>query len=377
MESPDQRTSRRGALQTAAVLPFPMIRSSAANSAVAVGLIGAGGRGRLDAGLLIEHTPARLAAVCDIVPAQIERARARLAAKEWKAYTDYQELLASPVDAVLIATPVYLHPEHLEAAVRAGKHVYIEKPAGADAAGCRRVLRAGAAAGTKLNITFGFQQRYGPGYRKAHELVTSGGIGTLRLAHSHWLKGTNVPRDATRPARPSTPAEKLKQWKLWRETFGDFIVETYCHGVDVLNWFMGGPPVKAVASGAQIAIRRGDQRDHCSAVFTYAGGTQATLTGTQIAPPFFRDVRETFFGSEAVVETAREFWRVIRSSANVREEKEPHDITIEALREFVARVREGRPENTAKPAAESTLAAILARTAMDEGREVKWEEVAG
>jgi len=330
-------------LQAAAVVPFQAVRSSAANSAVRIGLIGAGGRGSLDVGHLVEHTQARLAAVCDVVPAQIEKLRARLPAKEWKAYSDYRELLASDVDAVLIATPVYLHPEHLEAAIAAKKHVYIEKPAGADVEGCKRVLRAGAAAGDSLNITFGFQQRYGPGYRKAYELVKSGGIGTLRMAHSHWLKGTGESRNTAPAPKPKTPEEKLRQWKLWRETFGDFIVETYCHGVDVLNWFMDGPPVKASASGAQIAVRRGDQRDHCSATFTYGSGTQATLTGTQSAPMFFRDVHETFFGADAVVETAREFWRLIRSSKDAREEKEPRDITIDALREFVARVSEADP----------------------------------
>ena len=149
--------SRRSVLRAAMLVPAQTIRSSAANSAVTIGLIGAGGRGLLDAGHLVEHTTARLIGICDIVPDKTEAAKRRLNAANARVFTDYKELLASDVDAVLIATPVFLHPEHLEAAIRAGKHVYIEKPAGADVAGCKRVIAAGKEAGTRLNITFGFQ----------------------------------------------------------------------------------------------------------------------------------------------------------------------------------------------------------------------------
>jgi myo-inositol 2-dehydrogenase / D-chiro-inositol 1-dehydrogenase len=61
----------------------------------------------------------------------------------------------------MIATPVYLLPEHFEAAVKSGKHIYMEKPAGLDVAGCKRVMRIADQADRKQNITFGFQQRYG------------------------------------------------------------------------------------------------------------------------------------------------------------------------------------------------------------------------
>lgn len=371
----DGPPSRRQLLQTAALVPAQTVRSSAANSAVTVGLIGAGGRGMLDIGHLVEHTGAKLTAICDIVPEKIEAAKQKLNLPNARAFSNFKELLASDVDAVLIATPVFLHPEHLEAAVQAGKHVYIEKPAGADVAGCKRVIAAGKAAGDRINITFGFQQRYGPGYRKAHEMVTTGKVGPLRLANSHWIKGEIGANAGQKLAKPVTLEEKVKGWKNWKETYGDYIVETYCHGVDVLNWFLGTHPVKALASGSQTVIVRGDMRDHCTAVFTYPNGVQASLEGTQITPRFYRDVRELFYCGDAVVETAREYWKLHRSRTDVLYEKEPHDITIDAVKEFITRVREGKPENAAASAAESTLTAIMARTSMDLGRAVTWEEV--
>ena len=365
--------NRRHAL----LLSAAAARGSAANSSLSVGLIGAGGRGTFDATQLVKHTPARITAIADIDPAHIARAKKSLDAATATEYGDFRDLLNSNVDAVLIATPVFLHPEHLEAAIKAGKHIYIEKPAGADVEGCKRVLKAADGADRKLNITFGFQQRYGPGYRKAHALVHSAAFGKLRLAHSHWIKGIPTSGDEQPAAKPRNEAEKLKHWKVWRETFGDFIVETYCHGVDVLNWFLGGHPEKASGTGSQLVIRRGDQRDHCAVTFTYPGGVQANLTGTQIAPLWHRDVAERFYSANAVVETAREYWKHYRGRNDAIEEREPRDITIDALSEFVKRVQEGRPENTGVSAAESTLTAILARTAMDLGREVTWKEVVG
>jgi len=130
--------TRRGLVTAAALLPWAAVRGTAANSAVSIGLIGSGDRGTLDAGLLVNLPNARLVALCDIYDDRIERAKKNIPLKDLKVYKDYRELLASDVDAVIIATPVFLHPEHFEAAVKAGKNIYIEKPAGLDVAGCKR-----------------------------------------------------------------------------------------------------------------------------------------------------------------------------------------------------------------------------------------------
>ena len=368
--------SRRALLGAGALVPAGAVRSSAANSAVTVGLIGSGGRGTLDATLLAKHTGARVVALCDIVDERIERAKAQIGLENPRTYRNYEDLLKSDVDAVVIATPVFLHPEHLEAAIKAGKHVYIEKPAGADVEGCKRIMRAADAAQGRLNITFGFQQRYGPCSRKAHALVSSGALGPVRFAHSHWVKGQGKPEPQPEP-KPASYEERLRHWQLWREMYGDYIVETYCHGIDVLVWFMGGHPDKATASGSQTVLKRGEHHDHCSAVFTWADGRQASLEGTQIAPLFHRDVHERFYFADSIIETSRDYWKHIRSTANAAEERETHDITIDALQNFVNRVRDGKYENTGVSAAESTLTAILARTAMDRAREVTWKEVVG
>ena len=323
------------------------------------------------------HVPsAKLIALADLFPERIEKARATIPAPDAKGYSSGDELLEkSGVDAVIIATPVYLHPEHFEAAVKAKKHIYMEKPAGADVAGVKRLMRAADSADRSLNIAFGFQQRYGPCYRKAKGTVDSNGIGRIVAAHSYWVKGgvsTNRPQGPP----PKTELEKVRQWHSWRDLFGDYIVENNVHGIDVLNWFLGAHPSKAHGTGGRTVITYGDNQDHCYVTFDYANNVQALLNGTMIAPRFYRDVKEQFFGEKGVVETHREYWRHYRNPGDVVTEKEARpDITIDALDEFISRVRDKKPENVAIGAAESTLTAIMGRMAVDLRREVTWEEM--
>ena len=129
-------TSRRnfvrssGAAAAFLIVKPESVRGSQANSALSVGLIGCGGRGTYVSGLFVKNEFAKVTAVCDIYRDKLDAAGKSYSGAAQ--YTNHQELLASNVDAVLIATPAFLHPEHFEAAVKARKHIYMEKPAGLD-----------------------------------------------------------------------------------------------------------------------------------------------------------------------------------------------------------------------------------------------------
>jgi predicted dehydrogenase len=350
------------------------VKATAATSSVTVGLIGCGDRGILVARLLMKNAGARLVALCDIFEDRIAQARKAIPCEGAQTFKDYRQLLASEVDAVIIATPVFLHPEHFEAAVEAKKHIYIEKPAAADVAGSKRVIKAADLADRSLNIAFGLQARYGPGYRKAKQLLDAGGIGPIRMAHAHFIKGDVTGREVPAP-RPATEEEKLRNWKLWRDTYGDIIVETYCHGIDVLNWFLGAHAEKAYGTGGRTIRRDGDNMDHVNVTFSYANNVQAAFTGSQITPPFFRSAMEQFYGASGVIETSRQYWTHYRGANEATTETIPEDITTNAVNEFIGRIRSGTPENTGVRSAESTLTAIMGRMAIDLKREVSWEEV--
>lgn len=375
MRSCEADPSRRNLMQAAALLPLAAVRGTAANSSVSVGLLGSGNRGPYVAGMLAKNTAARVVALCDILPEKMERAKGVIGVENPKTYRDFRELLASDIDAVIIATPVYLHPEHFEAAVRAGKHIYIEKPAAADVEGCKRVMRWADSADRKLNITFGFQRRYGQVYQKARKLVAAGTIGPIRLAHAHFIKSGGAAANVRQGPRPTTDMEKVTAWHGWKDLSGDLIVENNVHVIDVLNWFLDGRPKSAIGSGGATLPKRGDMRDHNFVAYEYDKGVQGQLSGTTLAPPNFRHVVEQFYGELGMVETSEDHWRHFQSGQKDATEKSPRNITIDAVSEFVSRIAEGRPENAGARGAESTLTAILGRMAMDARREVTWDEM--
>lgn len=365
--------SRRSVVQAAALVPYQAVRGSAQNSAIRIGLIGAGSRGSYTASIVAKDPAAKVVAICDVVDEQAAKAKARIGAADAKTVRDYREVLASDVDAVMIATPVYLHPEHFEAAVKSGKHIYMEKPAGLDVAGCKRVMKAADGADRKINITFGFQQRYGGVYVKAKKALDSGAIGKVREVHGEFLKFALKGDEPALPP-PRNEKEKLEQWKLWRSTFGEVIVETYVHNLDSINWFLGAHPSKAIGTGGRTVEKRGDLLDHLSVTYDYPNNVQLVFAGSQMTPRFFRSNRERYIGDNGVIETAREYWTINTGSGPVTEKSE-NDITIDALREFVRRVSEGKPENAGMRAAESTLTSLLGQMAIDRKREVTWDEM--
>lgn len=366
--------SRRSLVHaSAALVPFQAVTGSAQNSAIKVGLIGSGSRGTYTAGMVAKDPRARVTAICDVFDEQLDKAKAKIPATDAKTYKSYKDLLASDVDAVMIATPVFLHPEHFEAAVKSGKHIYIEKPAGLDVAGCKRVMKIADAADRKQNITFGFQQRYGGVYVKAKQMLETGAIGKIREVHGEFLKYA-LKGDEPVPPLPRNETEKLQQWKLWRSTFGEVIVETYVHNLDAINWFMGAHPLKAYGTGGRTVEKRGDLLDHLSVTFDYPDKVQATFLGSQMTPRFYRSNFERYIGENGVIQTAREYWTYDTGKGPLTE-KSQYDISVDALKEFVRRVSEGKPENTGVRGAESTLTCILGQMAIDLRREVTWDEM--
>ncbi len=370
-----EQFSRRTAVKAATILPLAMIRGTAANSAVTVGLIGAGSRGTYVTGLVAKNTPARVVAICDVVDGKSEKAATAIGVENPQIYKDYHQLLTSDVNAVIIATPVFLHAEHFEAAVKAGKHIYIEKPASADVEGCKRIMRAADAADRKLHITFGFQRRYGQVYRKAKQLADSGALGPIRLGHAHFIKSEGAWMEAEKLPPPKTQMEKIAAWHGWKDLSGDLIVENNVHSIDVLNWFLGGRPKSAIGAGGSTLPKRGDMRDHNFVAFEYDNGVQGQLSGTTLAPRGYRDVVEQFFGEKGMVETSENHWRHYRGPGEDTTEKSPRNISIDSMADFISRVAEGRPENNGVRGAESSLTAILGRMAMDRRREVTWDEM--
>ncbi len=265
MKEQEQLLSRRNLLAgtTFAIMSPQAVRGFQANSKVSVGLIGSGGRGSYDASIVNADPRARVTALCDLYDDRLETATQKIKATGPKIYKDFEKMLASPdIDAVVIATPPFEHPRMLEAAVQAGKHVYCEKPAGVDIEGVKRVIAAGRKADPKKNISFGFQQRYGPVYLEAYKRIQAGQIGTLSNARGFWID-----RDPfKRVSYPDSQVEKLRNWFAYRDYSGDFIVEQDCHNLDVLHWFLGARPIRAVGMGGRKVRTDMEILDHLTSI---------------------------------------------------------------------------------------------------------------
>jgi myo-inositol 2-dehydrogenase / D-chiro-inositol 1-dehydrogenase len=352
------------------ILKPQLAKAAQANSALSVGLIGCGRRGTYVTGLFAKNEYAKIAALCDIYDDQLAAATQKFSGA--KTFKNYHDLLASDVDAVYIATPPYLHPEHFEAAVKARKHIFMEKPAGVDPAGCRRVIAAAKQADKTKRITVDYQQRYGKDYRRAYEIVQSGELGGIKMVRASWLGGGL-------PVREGVPGseEQMRNWLFYRERSGDIIVEQNCHNLDVVNWFMGTHPVRSSGyGGRQVRTNIGNIMDNLAATFHYANGVVFSYSANQFSTGGFSDISETFICERGAVNTSRRGYKIFRNKEAPPEEViTAGDITQDAVNEFVEGARTGKIENAAFTAAESTLTAILAREAIYSGREMTWQQL--
>ena len=363
---------------------------SDANSAVSFGIIGTGGRGTY-VGAHMAHDPrARVGAICDIYPDRIDKARTNIpGADKARVYRDYRELLAArDIDAVLITTPVFLHPVHFEAAVEARKHIYCEKPAGADVAGVKRLQRAGDHADRTKTIQFGFQQRFSKEYLKAMEILRSGKAGTLSMMESYWVLGGVPPQGFKSPYPPEE--QKIRHWGNWMETSGGPIVEQDCHGVDMLNWFADAHPLKALGTGGlRFKLAYGDwDTDHHHITYYYPNGLEGWLLSIKHTAGF-RDVKERFYGAKGMLETARTYYKWhgpipsapfkhaddLSDRSLIEKGESKREITIDAVESFFTSIVEKKPYNMVQVAVESTLTSLLGRMAYQSQREVTWEEL--
>ncbi len=201
---PDKLDRRKflGAAAATAGLMFikpELVRGTAANSAVRVGLLGCGGRGTEDATNLIDTGGARVVALADLFQDQLDKARESFnKIQQAKGYSalDASQLFAGPnayrqiagskeVDAIVVATPPYYHPQHLEAAVAASKHVYLEKPVAVDVPGALKVIEIGKRAEGKLSLDVGFQIRDCPPFVELVRRIHGGALGKIVCGEAH------------------------------------------------------------------------------------------------------------------------------------------------------------------------------------------------
>ena len=238
---------------------------------------------------VLAHMPgeAELVAVCDIVP---ERAQAAADKRGALAYTHYKKMLArGDIDAVAIATPSGLHADMAQMAIKAGKHVIVEKPMDVSLRKANALVNAARAAGRVLMPIS--QNRYGKGIRQLHEWLAQGKLGRL------------VYGEATVKWYRSQEYYDSGDWRgTWALDGGGALANQGVHYADLLRWTMG--PIKNLsARAATLGHARVEVEDVVTASIEFASGALGTLTATTCAFPGFATTLEVY-GTEGSVRTA-------------------------------------------------------------------------
>ena len=377
-----------GLTATAALgaLPIELFAHAAGSDTIRVGLIGCGGRGtgaamdclRADEGTVIY-------ALGDVFADRLEACREGLKA-EFPSRADvppercfigldaYQHVIGSGVDLVLLCTPPAFRPIHFLEAVRAGKHVFMEKPVAVCPEGVRMILQGAQIADQKrLGVVPGTQYRHHPGYIGVIERLRAGHIGTIRAAYAYYMVGS----PGVKPRQPnwSDLEYQLRNWLFYTWLSGDQPVEQFVHNIDVMNWVMGSPPLKALAMGGRqvrTAPEYGDVYDHFAIEYEYPNGVRVLAMCRQMDNTAYR-VSNTVVGAEgqALMEQFTNFY--VRGKETWEPGKQWLNPYVEEHRVLIQSIRKGDPINETRTIAESTLTAIMGRMSAYTGKIVTWE----
>jgi predicted dehydrogenase len=226
-----------------------------------IAMIGVGTQGRVLMQSWLKLPGIRCKAVCDIWPYYrdyVVRILQRYK-HDAKAYTDYREMLADQddLDAVIVATPDWVHAEHTVACLQAGLHVYCEKEMSNSLSDARRMVTAARESGKLLQI--GHQRRSNPRYHIALDYVRNKkALGRPAFVQAHWNRHQILQRgwpkgrgldEATLEKYGYGTMERFRNWRWYRKFAAGPIADLGSHQIDIFHWFLGALPVSVVATG--------------------------------------------------------------------------------------------------------------------------------
>jgi myo-inositol 2-dehydrogenase/D-chiro-inositol 1-dehydrogenase len=372
-----------GAAATAAILSPKTAFGASANSKVSLGLIGCGGRGKWIADLFAKHGGYELAAVHDYFPERAEAASSAFklpANRRFTGLSGYKDLLELDLDAVVIQSPPYFHPQQAADAVAAGKHVYLAKPVAVDVPGLMTVEQAGKSATQRKRCFFvDFQTRAHPAYQEVVKWVHEGKIGKVVAVESSYQTSTMFEgMGAQLAADPKNPELRLRCWAIDRVLSGDVITEQNIHALDVVTWFLDAAPIKAVGTGGRVRPY-GSCWDHFSVIYTFPDGVINTFSSKQVGH-HYDDILCRVYGTEGTADTHYfgEVW--VKSRQDGYNGGKLTNLYIDGavnnIAAFHRNITAGDFSNpTVAPSVRSNLTTILGRAAAYAQGEVTWTDL--
>jgi myo-inositol 2-dehydrogenase / D-chiro-inositol 1-dehydrogenase len=364
------------------------------NDEIRIGLIGCGGRGvgaaqqalnTVKNSAIAPNGPVKLVAMGDVFADRLQSAYRSIKGqhadlvdvppeRQFSGLDAYQKVLECELDLVILATPPGFRPLHFEAAVSAGKHVFMEKPVATDPPGIRRLLAANDEAKKRsLLVAVGLQRHHEKKYQETIQRLWDGAIGDLVCLRVYWNGGGVWVRP--RQEDQTELEYQLRNWYYFNWMSGDHIVEQHIHNLDVGNWLLKDHPAECNGMGGR-QVRTGKEYgeiyDHHFCEFTYGNGVKMFSQCRHIRN-CWNSVAEHAHGTKGSADisgakiyspSGELIWSGKGGGGGHQEE---HYDLFSAL-------RQGKIYNEAEFGAHSTLTAILGRLATYSGKVVKWDE---
>jgi len=400
-KSRNNSTSATGALAVAGSIAH--MAHARGSGTIKIGLLGCGGRGNGALRHCLQADPGvEVIALADLFESKVKSTRDKLLQDNkfkdrvkinddhlfW-GFDCHEKLAQCEADLLLMATTPAFRGRQMLAAVRAGKHIFTEKPVATDPAGCREVMEASRIAKEKgLAIVCGTQRRHEFSRLELMKRIHNGAIGELVGGQCYWHGRGIWFRDYVEGM--SELEWQCHNWYHFTWLSGDQICEQHIHNIDVMNWCFNGPPVKFTAVGgrgcrdyseqAKEVCKKfnngsesgwekynGDIWDHIFAEFEYANGARC-LSFSGHGPGTTRN-EEKIVGTKGTSDcrmsiSGENAWKYEGEDVNGQEQEH-----IDLIRS----IRSGNLLNEGQRIAESTLTTIGARIAAYTGRSFSWK----
>lgn len=364
----------------------------AGNDVIKVALIGCGGRGTGAAVQALKTKQnVRLVAMADAFKDRLDDSfsniqksfpnqKDRVAvpdANKFIGFDGYKKAIAL-ADVVILATPPGFRPMHFEEAVKAGKHIFMEKPVAVDMPGIRKVLEmAEVAKQKKLNVVVGLQRHYQTNYRELMKRIQDGAIGDITSAQVYWNNDGVWVNE--RQANQTEMEYQMRNWYYFNWLCGDHIVEQHIHNIDVVNWAKNAYPIRAQGMGGR-EVRNGKQfgeiYDHHFVEYEYADGTIMNSQCRHI-PGTMSRVSEFLQGTKGKA-TTNGATSIMDLKGNkvweYRGKDDPDPYQQEHTELFEAIAKGEFKFSDAENGAKSTMTAIMGRLATYSGQVINWDE---
>ncbi|MGE5488275.1 MAG: Gfo/Idh/MocA family protein [bacterium] len=358
----------------------PEVARGRAKDTLRYGLVGCGGRGTEAVRNVLEGNPnVEVAAMADVFEDKLEGSLRELrknhnanrikvgAEARFVGFDAFKKLLATDIDVVMLCTPPGYRPEHFEAAVNAGKHIFCEKPIATDPVGVRRFMAAARKAEQKkLTVVGGAQRHADRPYVETVKRIHDGAIGEVVSLTSRYLSGPVMHANARDPKWGDMEWQH-RNWYSFTWICGDQIVEQHYHNIDFMNWVMGTHPVKVVASGGAAWRPRtplyGNIYDHLTSDFEYPNGVHLASTCRQYPAGCHRVVDDLVVGTKG------------RSNGLDLGRKGINPYVQEHIDLVNSVLGKGPYVNHAMALAEATMTCIMAREAAYSGLEITWDMI--